>query len=81
MIENYEQYIGNKFMAADGGNYGIYIVGAIPEVDDFVVMTVLKGKVQYNESPRRLDMFKATYRYKLDKLEAPIYEETETEKT
>jgi len=59
-------FVGHKFRAADGGDYGIYVVGCIPEKDDLVVMTVSGGKVRYDEEPRRLDAFKASYRYILD---------------
>ena len=68
-MEDFQKFIGKCYPAADGGNYGIYVVGALPEKQDFIVMTVLGGKVQYgvDEPPRRLDMFKASYRYQLDK--------------
>ena len=59
-----ENYIGEYFKAADGGNYGIYIVGILLKVEDFVVMTTINGKIVYSEEPRRLDYFKASYRYK-----------------
>ena len=63
--DNLHCFVGHKYPAADGGDYGIYVVGCIPEKDDLVVMTVSGGKVRYDEAPRRLDAFKASYRYKL----------------
>jgi len=66
--DSLHRFIGHKYPAADGGNYGIYVVGCIPEKNDLVVMTVLGGEVKYdlNSPPRRLDAFKASYRYKLN---------------
>ena len=63
--DNLHCFVGHTYPAADGGNYGIYVVGCIPEKNDLVVMTVAGGKVRYDEEPRRLDAFKASYRYKL----------------
>ncbi len=64
VMQNPERYVGRNHQAADGGNYGIYIVGLLPEKDDFVVMyTFDGGKIRYDEDPRRLDYFKASYRY------------------
>ena len=36
--DNLQRLVGHKYPAADGGNYGIYVVGCIPEKDDLVVM-------------------------------------------
>ena len=55
------------YPAADGGDYGITIVGNLPEKNDFIVMNVTKGKVRYDEPPRRLDIHKASYRYQMNK--------------
>jgi len=63
--DNLHCFVGHMYPAADGGNYGIYVVGCIPEKNDLVVMTVAGGKVRYDEEPRRLDAFKAGYRYNL----------------
>jgi hypothetical protein len=63
---NYEQYIGGTYFAADGGGYGIYIVGILPDVSDFVVMDVRQGKIDYTAQPRRLGCYKASYRYVLE---------------
>ena len=64
--EKYKHLMGKQFMAADGGNYGIYVVGCLPEKDDLIVMTVVDGKVQYDKHPHRIDLFKASYRYILE---------------
>ena len=61
-----ESFVGGIYMAADGSDYGIYIVGTLPEVDDFVVMPVTNGRVDYSVDPRRIDFFKASYRYMLN---------------
>ena len=63
--DNLHCLVGHKYPAADGGNYGIYVVGCIPETGDLVVVTVAGGKVRYDEEPHRLDAFKASYRYQL----------------
>jgi hypothetical protein len=63
--EQLRELVGNKYPAADGGSYGIYVVGCIPEKDDLVVLYTHNGVVEYGE-PRRLDGFKASYRYCLD---------------
>jgi hypothetical protein len=64
-MDNPGRYVGQYHQAADGGNYGIFIVGVLPEKQDFVVLNTLNGEIQYNEEPRRIDYFKASYRYVL----------------
>jgi hypothetical protein len=64
-MNNPEDYVGWNHLAADGGNYGIFIVGLLPEKNDFVVMNTVGGKIRYDEAPRRIDYFKASYRYRL----------------
>jgi hypothetical protein len=68
-MENPEKYVGRNHQAADGGNYGIHIVGLLPEKQDFVVMPTVNGHIVYSGEPFRLDYSKATYRYVLT--EAP----------
>ncbi len=63
MMKNPGKYVGRNHQAADGGNYGIYIVGLLPEKKDFVVMHTVNGAILYSEDPHRLDYFKASYRY------------------
>ena len=65
-MKNPERYVGLNHTAADGGAYGIYIVGLLPAKNDFVVMNTVLGKIRYDEPPRRLDYFKASYRYVLN---------------
>ena len=65
-MENPERYVGLNHQAADGGNYGIFIVGLLPEKEDFVVMSTVAGEIKYDEKPRRIDYFKASYRYVLE---------------
>jgi hypothetical protein len=64
--DQFHRFIGRQFRAKDGGDYGIYVVGCIPEKNDLVVMSVSGDKVRYDEEPRRLDAFKASYRYQMD---------------
>jgi hypothetical protein len=62
-----ESYIGKRCYAADGGGYSIIIVGHDEDTDDFLVVNIGKtGKVIETDGIRRLDCFKATYRYMLD---------------
>lgn len=70
--DSLHHFIGHQYPAADGGDYGIYVVGCIPEKNDLVVMSVVGGKVRYDEEPRRLDAFKASYRYQLNVLANPV---------
>lgn len=60
-----QDYVGTFATAADGGSYGIYIVGYLPKVDDFVVMETIFGEINYGAEPYRLDADKASYRYVL----------------
>jgi len=64
--DSLHRFIGHKYPAANGCNHGIYVVGCIPEKNDLVVMSISRGEVEYANSPRRLDAFKASYRYKLN---------------
>ena len=64
--DSIHRFVGHKYPAADGGNYGIYVVGCIPEKNDLVVIPVSGGEVKYDQPPRRLDAFKASYCYKLN---------------
>ena len=66
MFQNYKKYIGKYLSAADGSNYGIFIIGALPEAQDFVVILTIDKEIQYQEKIRRLDFYKATSRYVLD---------------
>jgi len=60
--------INKVFMAADGGNYGIFVIGYLEEVDDLVVIDTIGKKIDYRyyNPIHRLDVFKASYRYVLD---------------
>jgi hypothetical protein len=60
--------IGKVFMAADGGNYGIFVISYLEEVDDLVVINTIGKKIDYSQENKihRLDVFKASYRYVLD---------------
>jgi len=62
-MQNPERYVGRNHTAADGRAYGIYIVGLLPAKNDFVVMNTVEGKIRYDEAPRRINYFKASYRY------------------
>lgn len=62
---NLSKLIGHKYPAADGGNYGIYVVGYIPEQNDLIVLKVCGGSVCYDKPLMRIDAFKASYRYRL----------------
>ncbi len=66
MSNNLYQFLGNIYPAANGENFGIYVVGCIPEKQDLIVLSVVGGKIKYNEQPRRLDAWKASYKYKLE---------------
>lgn len=58
--------VGKKFRASDGGNYGVFIVALLPEVDDYVVMSIGRdGEMRYEEEPRRLSVSKIEAYYNL----------------
>lgn len=59
--------LGETYMAADGGPYGIKIVGYIMEKHDFIAVEVLGDSVRYDKPLYRIDFSKASYRYKLPK--------------
>lgn len=64
---DYKSLVGGKFRAFDGGNYGIYVVGYVPEQISLVVLTI-RGrdfKVQYDEPPRLLSAKMAMHLYDL----------------
>jgi hypothetical protein len=64
---DYKSLVGGKFLASDGGNYGIYVVGYVPEQLSLVVLTI-RGrdlKVQYDEPPRLLTAKMAMHLYDL----------------
>jgi hypothetical protein len=64
---DYKSLVGGKFRASDGGNYGIYVVGYVPEQISLVVLTI-RGrdfKVQYDEPPRLLSAKMAMHLYDL----------------
>ena len=64
--------IGKKVPAADGGDYGHLIVGYDERADDLLVVQIVWSTgepwniVGMTPGPRRLDRYKASYRYKLD---------------
>ena|SRR3989304_2928002 len=62
----YQDYVGGKYLAADGSNYGIYILELDEKKSDFIVVALVKGKVDEAMGLCRLDCFKASYRYELD---------------
>ena len=66
--EIYEKMMFQIFRAADGGNYGIFVCGLLPDKDDLIVMEVVNGQIAYEKEPRRLDLFKASYRYRIPEL-------------
>ena len=52
--------------AADGGNYGVRVIGYIEETDDYLVMNITwntKELITKDSEPRRLNAFKMSYRY------------------
>ena len=62
--------IGKQVPAADGGDYGHLIVGYDDRADDFLVVQIIWSTgepwPQMTTGPRRIDRYKASYRYKLD---------------
>ena len=65
--------IGKRVPAADGGDYGDLIVGFDPVADDFLVIPIVWSTGEVSrlstvvDGHMRLDRFKASYRYQLDK--------------
>ncbi len=52
--------------AADGGNYGVRVIGYVEETDDYLVLGInwnTKEVIDPDKDPRRLDAFKMSYRY------------------
>jgi len=50
--------------AADGGGYGVRVIGYDEETDDYLVFQInWNTKELYDHEPRYLDAFKITYRY------------------
>lgn len=52
--------------AADGGGYGVRVIGYDEETDDYLVFQInwkTRELIDNREIPRRLDGFKITYRY------------------
>lgn len=50
--------------AADGGNYGVRVLGYDVETDDYLVLQInWLTREPINENIRYLDAFKITYRY------------------
>jgi len=53
--------------AADGGNYGVRVIGYVEETDDYLVMNIrwnTKEVINPEVDPRHLNAFKITYRYR-----------------
>lgn len=66
--QTYTPYVGGFYPAADGGSYGIRILGYVRETMEFIVIVCnANGKsLQYGpQDPHRLAAIKASYRYKL----------------
>jgi len=61
--DNKKENVGKMFLASDGGNYGIFIVGYLGHVDDYVVMPTIGAEIDYSYEPHRIDSCKAAYRY------------------
>lgn len=63
--------IGKQIPAADGGNYGHLVVGYNAKSNDLLVVPIRwsTGEPLHpaTTEPHRLDLFKASYRYQLDK--------------
>jgi len=63
--------IGKQIPAADGGNYGHLVVGYNPRANDLLVVPIRWSTGEplnpADTEPHRLDLFKASYRYQLDK--------------
>ena len=52
--------------AADGGNYGVRVIGYYEETDDYLVLAIrwnTKEVINENSEPRHLNAFKISYRY------------------
>lgn len=50
--------------AADGGNYGVRVIGYDEETDDYLVLEInWLTREPINDSIRDIDAFKITYRY------------------
>ena len=52
--------------AADGGNYGVRVIGYNEKTDDYIVSEInwnTKELIDKNSEPRYIDAFKITYRY------------------
>ena len=52
--------------SADGGNYGVRVIGYDEETDDYIVSEIdwnTKELIDKNSEPRYIDAFKITYRY------------------
>lgn len=67
---NPHSLIGKQVPAADGGDYGHLVVGFDQEADDLLVIPIRWSTgepLRSGDGPQRLDAFKASYRYQLDK--------------
>lgn len=52
--------------AADGGNYGVRVIGYDEETDDYIITEITwdtKEVIEQDSEPRYIDAFKITYRY------------------
>ena len=52
--------------AADGGNYGVRVIGYDEETDDYIISEIdwnTKELIDKNSEPHYIDAFKITYRY------------------
>ena len=53
--------------AADGGNYGVRVIGYVEETDDYIITEITwntKEVIDQDKEPRYIDAFKITYRYR-----------------
>ncbi len=67
--------VGKQIPAADGGNYGLMILGYHPAARDFIVVPIkwMTGEeLEPQNPPRRIDCFKASYRYVLGEARLPM---------
>lgn len=60
----FEIPLNSYWTAADGGDFGHYVIGFNYEAEDVIVHPTVHGEL-CNEPPRRLDFFKLQYRYTL----------------
>jgi hypothetical protein len=69
MMSDPKQLIGKQIPAADGGDYGHAVLAYDEENNDLIVSPICwsTGEPIDGDKPRRLDLFKASYRYMFDK--------------